>query len=78
MTKQIKFSFLSTHFLDAYIFFFSVLFKLSLGLIMDIKQAFFILFQIYLTTPKKKKKKKKIFHFFKIFIFLFVFLSFPC
>ncbi len=25
-----------------------------------------------------KKKKKHLFHFFKIFIFLFIFLSFPC
>ncbi len=27
---------------------------------------------------EKLVKKKKLFHFFKIFIFLFIFLSFPC
>ncbi len=30
------------------------------------------------STWLHKKKKKKFFHFFKIFIFLFIFLSFPC
>ncbi len=34
------------------------------------------LFQLYLTIYKKKKNN--LFHFFKIFIFLFLFLSFPC
>ncbi len=30
------------------------------------------------TWLHKKKKKKKFFHFFKIFMILFIFLSFPC